>query len=426
MKNIDNNFLRILDENFKSNHMNDIISSNKIKHLITKRDLNQKYQHIFNHKVKPELKITNQKSSGRCWLFAALNVVRRNVIEKYNLDTDFELSQNYLFFWDKFERLNYLMEAIIETKNTDIDSRMVTHLLNDPTCDGGQWDMVSNLIRKYGIVPKSVYQESCHSSYSSEMNAILKKKFREYALVLRINDNPRSSKMKFLEEIYDLLCKFLGKPPSNFDWEYLDKNKKFHRISNLTPLEFYKNHTNFDVNEYYCIVNDPRKDNPYDKLYTVKYLGNVIDGEKIKYLNTNVNRLKELIKKSIDDNKAVWFGCDVGKWLHRDQASMDLDLSNYEGVLNTKFGMDKEERLLTGDSLMTHAMVFTGYLTDNKGKVKYWQVENSWSDKGPAKGYYVMADSWFDQYMYEIAINKKYLSYEEIKIIPSATNEALL
>ena len=213
MKNIDNNFLRILDENHKSNHMNDIISSNKIKHLITKRDLNQQYQHIFNHKVKPDLKITNQKSSGRCWLFAALNVIRRNVIEKYNLDTDFELSQKLFIFWDKFERLNYLMEAIIETKNIDIDSRIVTHLLNDPTCDGGQWDMVSNLIRKYGIVPKSVYQESHHSSYSSEMNAILKKKFREYALILRKNDNPRSVKMKFLEEIYNLLCKFLGKPP---------------------------------------------------------------------------------------------------------------------------------------------------------------------------------------------------------------------
>ena len=196
--------------------LQNILTNNSLRSVSINRDTYQSYEHFYNITTKPDVKVTNQKSSGRCWLFAALNVVRRNMIEKYNLGDDFEFSQSYLFFWDKLERLNYGMNAIINTKGLELNSREVQHLLNDPTCDGGQWDMFCNLVEKYGLVPKSVYRETHHSSNSNEMNAILKSKFREYAKRLRASDSPQDLRETLLEEIYQILSKFLGTPPSKF------------------------------------------------------------------------------------------------------------------------------------------------------------------------------------------------------------------
>jgi bleomycin hydrolase len=406
---------------FKSNQQNkimqNIISNNSLRSLYTNREIYQKYNHLFTNTVKPNVKVTNQKSSGRCWMFAALNVVRRFFIEKYNLK-DFEFSQSYLFFWDKLERCNYLLECILDTKDKDINDQTVQYILKDPTCDGGQWDMFVNLVEKYGLIPKSCYNESYYSSNSSLMNAILKKKFREYALKLRVSKNAKDDKEKFIQEYYNLLCKFMGTPPNTFTWEYTNSKDEYNKMSETTPLQFYYNIVPFNFKEYICVVCDPRKENEFNKLYTVKYLGNVVEGNKVKYLNLPINELKELAIKSIDNNEAVWYGCDVGKWLHRDQCAMDLDLVNYSGLLDTEFNMNKEERLLTGDSLMTHAMVLTGYnktihnssVSDNKTNVDKWQVENSWANKGPANGFYIMTDKWFDEYTFEVVINNKYLN----------------
>jgi bleomycin hydrolase len=415
------------DFNNNSNNlvMQNIISSNSLRSLYTNRNKYQNYNHLFSNTVKPNVKITNQKSSGRCWMFAALNVVRRPFMEKYNLK-DFEFSQSYLFFWDKLERFNYLLECILDTKEKDINDQTVQYLLKDPTCDGGQWDMFVNLVEKYGLVPKSCFNESYYSSSSSLMNAILKKKFREYALKLRNSENPKKDKQKYLQQYYNLLCKFMGTPPNNFSWEYVDSKDEFKKVSNLTPLDFYKNMVPFNYNDYICVVSDPRKENKFNKLYTVKYLGNVIEGNKVKYLNLPIKELKNLTIKSINNNEAVWYGCDVGKWLHRDQCSMDLELVNYSDLLGTTFSMNKEERLLSGDSLMTHAMVITGYnkITNkssvndnNETNVDKWQVENSWSNKGPANGFYVMTDDWFNEYTFEVVVNKKYLNDNHKKIL---------
>ena len=252
--------------------------------------------------------ITNQKSSGRCWIFAALNVARREVIDKYKLK-DFEFSQNYLFFWDKLERINYNLNRIIETKEQNIESEIVRHILGDPLCDGGQWDMIVNLVEKYGLVPKSCYQESFHSSRSAEMNNILQKLFRKSAYKLRLSNDPYKDKKIIMGNVYKLLCKFLGTPPKEFEWEYYDKNNKYHKLKKTTPLNFYKDYVDFKFKDYVCVINDPRKKNPYNQLYTVKYLGNVEDGNRVLYLNVEINKIKELIEKSISDNKAVWFGC---------------------------------------------------------------------------------------------------------------------
>jgi bleomycin hydrolase len=403
-----------------------VISNNSLSNLNNVRSETQNFEAIYNIKVTPHLKVTNQKSSGRCWLFAALNVLRREVCIKYELD-NFEFSQNYLFFWDKLERMNYNLECIIRTKSQPVESQIVQHLLNDPTCDGGQWDMVINLINKYGLVPKCVYQESYHSSNSRDLNNVLKKKFREYAFNLRSNDNELELKQQYLFETYQILCKFLGCPPDIFNWEYKDKSKKYHKVNNLTPIKFYNDYVDYNVNDYVCLINDPRIEHPYNKLYSVKYLGNVFDGNKVKYLNLPIERIKELTLDSLKNNKSVWFGCDVGKFLNRDNCAMDLKQINNMELFNVNFNLNKETRLKYKDSLMTHAMVFTGAnveeninsLDEDTKTVNGWEVENSWASRGPNDGYYHMTDEWFNEFVYEVAIHKDKLSQDEQNLLNS-------
>lgn len=411
--------------------MQNVITQNSLQDTFINREVYQNSEHIFSHQVEPRVKITNQKSSGRCWLFAALNVMRLNMISDYDLK-EYEFSQSYLFFWDKLERSNFVLESVIDAHNNNenINGQIIQHLLNDPLSDGGQWDMVANLINKYGLVPKSVYPESRHSSYSASMNQILTYKIREYSKelidLLKQDKSIEEEKNRMLGEIYQLLSKFLGTPPTNFDWEYMDKKNDYHIIKDLTPKSFYKNNVNFNVDDYYSLINDPR--NEYNKLYTVKYLGNIVEGYKVRYLNLPINRLKELTKNSLIDNEAVWFGCDVGKNNLKNQCIMDLDILAYETPLNIKFGLNKKERLEFRQSLMTHAMVISGcniieennsVCTNVTNKVNKWEIENSWGDRGPAKGYCMMTDKWFDEYVYEILINKKYLLEDELNIINS-------
>lgn len=411
--------------------LENVISNNSLSSLSNVRDKMQRHNAIYNVSVTPHLKVTNQKSSGRCWLFAALNVLRRDVCTKLNLD-NFELSQSYLFFWDKLERMNYNLECILRTTEEATDSQLIQHLLSDPTCDGGQWDMVANLINKYGLVPKSVYQETHHSSRSSELNSILKKKFREYACSLRTSENKSQLKEMFLAETYQILCKFLGSPPTTFDWEYMDKSKNYHKVSGLTPNQFYNQYVETNVNDYICLINDPRQEHPYNKTYSVKYLGNVIDGKKVLYLNLPIKRIKELTLQSLKNNKSVWFGCDVGQSLNRDTCAMDLDLTDPLSLFDIKFNLNKEQRLKYRDSLMTHAMVFTGAnitdaanCLDNQTEVNGWEVENSWSSRGPNDGYYHMTDSWFDEFVYEVALPKSMLNENELGMLSGKIEKEL-
>ncbi len=409
-----------------------VISNNSLSSLGNVREHMQKYEPVYNVSVTPHLKVTNQKSSGRCWLFAALNVLRRDICTKHNLD-NFELSQNYLFFWDKLERMNYNLECIIRSSEEAVDSQLVQHLLNDPTCDGGQWDMVANLINKYGLVPKSVYQETHHSSSSRELNNILKRKFREYAFNLRSSkEEVQVLKEKYLAETYQILCKFLGCPPQSFDWEYVDKNKKYNKVSGLTPKQFFNQYIDTDINDYICLINDPREEHPYNRTYTVKYLGNVFDGKKVLYLNLPIERIKELTLKSLKNNKSVWFGCDVGQSLNRDNCAMDLDLTDPLSLFNINFNLNKEQRLKYRDSLMTHAMVFTGAnvtedanCLENKPQINGWEVENSWSSRGPNDGYYHMTDDWFNEFVYEVALPKSMLNENELGILQEGVEKEL-
>lgn len=373
--------------------------------------------HTFSNVVKTG-DITYQKASGRCWLFATMNTMRVEVMRRCNLKT-FELSQAYMMFWDKLEKGNYFLENILETLDEPLNGRLVSWLLQAPYNDGGQWDMAVALVQKYGVVPKEQMPESFSSSNSARMNKFLTLKAREYAKTLRESHAAgksiaelREMKERMVEEIYQMLCICLGTPPTQFDFEYRDEEENFHRDENLTPHQFYDKYVGRVLDDYVSLINAPTADKPYHRTFTVGYLGNVKGGRPIRYLNLPSEELKRAAVAQLVDNEPVWFGCDVGQMLDREGGIMAMDTFDFENLLNTKFPLTKENRLNYGESLMTHAMVFMGVnLVD--GKPNRWRVENSWGDKNGKDGWYVMSDEWFDQYNYQVVVNKKYLTEAE-------------
>ncbi len=397
------------------------LTKNSVNEIAMNWDVVSKINHTYSHEIDTLKKITNQKKSGRCWLFAGLNVLRLATAKKLNLE-NFELSQSFLMFWDKLEKSNYFLENIIDTRDKDIRDRTVMWLLGSPIGDGGQWDMFVDLVNKYGVLPKDIARESYNSSNSTHMNKLITAKLREDACILRELHKKgkdlstlRRKKEEMLEEIYKMLVMFLGKPPSIFDWEYRDKDKNFNRIKNITPQEFLKKYVPVDIENIVTLINAPMSDKEYRKLYTVKYLGS-IKGKRVIYLNLEIQRLKKFASKTIKNGNPVWFGSDVGKMYHRDKGILDSHLYDYGSLFNTKFNLNKGQRLDYGESRLTHAMVLSGVdIKDNK-TVK-WKVENSWGKDPGDKGYFIMSDEWFDEYVYEVAINKKYFDNELLNVL---------
>ena len=398
------------------------VSKNGIRAVALSRAVVNRTDHTYSHLIEtPEA--TSQKKSGRCWLFAGLNTLRLTAMEKMNLES-FELSQTYPMFWDKLEKANFFLENIIQTRDKPLDGRLVMWLLANPLPDGGQWDMFVNLIKKYGVVPKSVMPETNSSSDSRPMNVLLIAKLREYAQVLREMhersgsvEEMRQAKGEMMEEFYRMLSIHLGQPPSRFLWEWRDKDKEFHRHGEITSTEFFEQYVGFDLDDLVCLINAPTKDKPYRRLYTVQYLGNVVGGQAVRYLNVDIETLKQATADMVVGGQAVWFGCDVGKMLEREMGILDLEVYDYELVYGTRFKLDKAGRLDYGHSRMTHAMVLTGVDLDDSNKPIKWRVENSWGTKLGDKGYLVMADGWFDEFLYEVMISKKHLSPELLEVL---------
>ena len=383
--------------------------------LIMNWDHYRSINHSFSNVVEGEMPVTNQKSSGRCWGFAGLNLFRFYIGRKHNLK-NFEFSQSYFMFWDKLEKANYFLECIIDSASEDWNSRIVMHLLSNPIEDGGQWDMWVSLIDKYGVIPQSEMSESFSSSQSSAMNRMIARKLRENAKDLRKNiskgisgDDLESIKTDMLEEIYKMLAMHIGTPPTSFNWQTHDKKKKFISFENLTPKSFFDDHVGLNLDEYVSLINCPMEDKEYRKVYTVEALGNVIEGNAVRYLNVTSEEMKAASASSIKDNHPVWFGCDVGKHFDRKIGVMDIDLFDFNSFYQSQFSMDKAERLQYGESQMTHAMLFTGVDLDADDKPIKWRVENSWGDKVGEKGYHIMSDQWFDEYNYEVVVHKDYL-----------------
>ncbi len=381
--------------------------------------LAQRNDHTFSISLA-QGKATDQKSSGRCWMFAAMNTMRFDLIHKLNVE-QFELSQSYLFFYDKLEKSNYFLENILETLEEPLNGRLVSFLLSAPVSDGGQWDMIVNLVKKYGVVPKAAYPESVASSASREMDACLEEKLREDACILRkkhqqgaTREELRACKAEMMEVVYRLLCICMGKPPKKFDLAWQDKDKQFHRECGLTPQSFFEKYIGWDLEDYVGLINAPTADKPYGKSYTVKYLGNVKEGKGVRYLNLEIGELKRAAIAQLQDGKPVWFGCDVGKCFDRSTGLMDLENFQLQKLLGTEFTMTKAERLDYGQSLMTHAMVLQGVNLDENGVPNRWRVENSWGEESGVKGYNLMTDRWFDEYLYQVVVHKKYLTPEQI------------
>ncbi|CAM3252874.1 C1 family peptidase [Vagococcus fessus] len=366
--------------------------------------------------------VSNQKQSGRCWMFAALNTFRHDIAMKFKMK-DFELSQNYTFFWDKFEKANYFYENILATANEELTSRKVSFLLQTPQQDGGQWDMLVALIQKYGIVPKTVMPETHSSSASRELNTYLNKKMRKDAITLRklvseeaTEEIIQEEKEKMLAGIYSILATSLGTPPIEFDYEYRDSDNEYHMERNLTPQSFYEKFIGEDLNEYISVINAPTDDKPYNQMYTVEMLGNVVGGKEVRHLNVDMPTFKELAIAQLKAGESVWYGCDVGQSSTRDTGIMATDIYDVDSTLSVDFSMTKAERLDYGESLMTHAMVLTGVnIVDNQPTK--WKVENSWGDKVGTKGYFVMSDSWMDEYTYQIVVRKEFLSDQLKKVV---------
>ena len=362
--------------------------------------------------------VTNQKQSGRCWMFAATNLMRLKVMKNLNLG-NMELSQNYPLFYDKLEKSNYFLENIIATREEKTSSRVVSYLLTAPLGDGGQFDMFASLVKKYGVVPKICMPETATSSKTMLMNNFLTKKLREYAYILREEHKEdditslRNLKDNMLKEIYHILVLCLGKPPLKFTFETRDLKNNFIRIENITPQEFFAKYVAMNLDSYISIINAPTDDKPYNRSFTVKFLGNIYP-DTVKYLNLPIERLKELLIAQLKDGEPVWFGSDVGQFSDREKGYLSVDALDIKSLFNTEFKLDKKARLDYGESLMTHAMVFTGVnLVD--GKPNRYKVENSWGKEPGYDGFFAMDDEWFNEYVYQIVIDKKYLTKEELE-----------
>lgn len=423
---IDQNNLKSFSNFFRRRENSQLIANAVIKNGINDSALNNESIKKMHYDFSEEIdvgKVTNQQKSGRCWMFAALNNIRYSISKDLNIkEHDFELSQAYTMFWDKLEKANYFLENIISTVELDLDSRRVMWLLNEPTNDGGQWDMFTALIEKYGIIPKYVMPESYSSSNSRNMNKILSLKLRDLAKRLRQDyklgadkESLREEKEIMLAEVYSILAYFLGEPPQEFDFEYKNKDGEFYRDSGLTPKEFYNKYSKVKMTDYVSIINAPTSDKEFDQCYTVEFLGNVKEGQQIHYLNLPIEKLIDYSKAQLKDGEPVWFGCDVGQWSDRDLGIMDTELFNYEDLLDTKFSLDKGQRLQYGESILTHAMVFTGVNLDEQEEAERWKVQNSWGEKVGEDGFFIMSNDWFKEFNYEVVIHKKYLSEADLK-----------
>lgn len=409
------------DRNPQNRTVQNAVTAVSVDDIALNRQALMATDHTFSHQLD-DWAVTNQKSSGRCWMFAGLNLFRMDAMKKMNLK-EFEFSQNFVLFWDKIERVNFFLEAMIETAGRDIDDRRVAHLLSKPVVDGGQWNMFVDVVKKHGLIPKAFMPETVSSSATARLNFILNTKARQAAKTLRDmfgnGESPsriQEEKEKILETSYRILALHLGTPPERFAWQWVDKDKGFHRDEEMTPQEFARRYVSEAPDGYICLVNDPRPSHPFGKTYTVEYLGSVAGASGVLYLNVSIERMKELAMKTITDGAPVWFGCDMGKMVHRKMGIMDASIYEYDLVYDTSLDMDKSHRLEYHQSSMNHAMLLTGVDVVDGGPRRF-RVENSWGDEVGKKGFFVMNDSWFDQNMFEIAVKKSYLTPDELKAL---------
>ena len=385
------------------------LGNNSIDLLAVNQDNRANFDTHFSNKVLSK-GITNQQSSGRCWLFTGLNVLRAQMINKYHLDK-MEFSQNYVFFYDQLEKANLFLQGIIDTADKPMSDQMVDWLFQHPLNDGGQFTGVSDLIEKYGVVPKDVMPETYSSDNTSKMRSLISLKLKEDALRLREaiakktgKADIQKQKTEMLGTVYCMLCIMLGQPVEKFTWSLNDGPAK-----EYTPQSFYKEYLGNDLkNDYIMLMNDPSKE--YYKCYEIAYDRHVYDGENWKYVNLPIEDIKEVAIASIKDSTMMYFSCDVGKYLDRKRGLLDVKNFDYDDLMGTTFNMNKKERIQTYASMSSHAMTLMAVDLDANGTPKKWMVENSWGANNGHNGHLIMTDEWFNEYMFRLVAEKKYVS----------------
>ncbi|MEA3478176.1 MAG: C1 family peptidase [Bacteroidota bacterium] len=396
------------------------ITNNSIKKLAVNRDNEGKLNHYFSNKIDVK-DITDQKSSGRCWLFTGLNVMRPAIMDQYNIK-QFRFSHNYSFFWDQFEKANLFLEAIIATSSKPLDDRTVDWLLKHPIGDGGQWTGVVNIVGKYGVVPVSAMPESENSENTAMMSRLLRRLLREDALTLRElskrdinNQYLQKQKIKMLTDVYKVLVLCLGEPPDEFVWQYEDKDGNISEPRTYTPKSFYEDVVGINLGDYVMFMNDPVR--PYYELYEIEYDRHMHEGGNWKYINLPMDEIKAFAKTSILADQPMYFSCDVGKQLDSETGTLDLNNYDYDKLLGVSFGMNKEQRIKTYDSGSSHGMSLVGVNILENGSIDKWLLENSWGAKKGHKGFLTMTDEWFSEYMFRLVIHKDYVDAKTLKIL---------
>ncbi|MBN2227858.1 MAG: C1 family peptidase [candidate division Zixibacteria bacterium] len=394
------------------------VTNNDINNLALNRDVLNCHNDHFNFKIDVG-GITDQKSSGRCWLFASLNALRPIVMKKHNLK-DFEFSQNYLAFWDKLEKANSFLEYVIEFRDRDVQDRELQLLLEHPFGDGGYWSYVTALIDKYGAMPKEIMPETNSSGKTGTMNRVISNKLRQGAATLRAMHTDgksiaelRTAKERILGEIYGMLVMNLGQPPTDFVWRYESKDSSISEKKAYTPRGFYKEFVAIDLSEYVTIFNNPLK--PYGEHYSCALSRDMYDAEDFHYVNMEMSVLKELALKALLDSQVVVFSCDVGKDQVRGKGIMAANIYDYGSLFGCNLEMSKEDRARYFESSSDHMMALIGVDTVD-GKPVKWLVENSWGDDDGAKGYFTMYDDWFDMYVFDVVIHRQYVPEKILKI----------
>lgn len=404
-----------------SDAITNALSNNDIKKLALNRNTIGKIDHNFKYKVNVK-GITNQKSSGRCWMFTGLNVLRPKVMAKYKLN-EFEFSTNYLYFYDILEKSNLFLNQVIISADKPMDDKLVQWLFRSPVGDGGVWNSLSNLIIKYGLIPKEAMPETNSSENTSMMIRLIKRKLREDGLELRemVNSKTKSLEIekqmtKMLGEIYHILAINLSEPPEEFTWRYVNKDGELSETKKYTPMSFFNEslpEVKFD--DYIMLMNDASR--PYYKLYEISLDRNVMEGRNWHYINLPADEIKKFALKSIIANEAMYLSCDVGKQLNSKEGLLSLDNYDYEAVYGIKFGMDKQDRIITRESGSSHGMALVGVDVDNNETPVKWLVENSWGATKGHNGYITMTDDWFNEYMFRVVVLKKYIDAKTLKIL---------
>jgi bleomycin hydrolase len=390
------------------------IIANDINKLAANADNSTAFDDHFSNKVNSKA-ITDQKSSGRCWMFTGMNVMRSKAIAKHNLPADFQFSQAYTFFWDQLEKSNLFLQAILDHRAKPMDDKHVEWLFKNPIGDGGQFTGVADLVTKYGIVPKDVMPETYSSNSTSKMSNILSLKLREYGLELRKMANNKSTteqqlqnrKTEMLQTIYRILVMTIGEPPTEFTWTQRDASGKVVSTETYTPQSFFKKYVDEDFSKYYMIMNDPTRE--YYKVYEIEYDRHVYDGKNWVYLNLPMEDIAPLAIASIKDSTMMYFSCDVGKFLDRDKGWLDVNNYDYASLFGTTFNMTKRERVATFASGSSHAMTLCAVDLDANGKPLKWMVENSWGSSYGHNGFLIMTNEWFNEYMFRVVVEEKYL-----------------